>query len=107
MDTSEKINSGNNLRDGRSGYGMNYGEVFRYWDWSFARFVETDDKEDGKKRKVSKVRLQKFLIEQVGSSDKPVDVEFYCAWHNVVSLTHCVMNWTRKIERQLSKVLFS
>jgi hypothetical protein len=32
MDNVEKINSGNNLRDGKSGYGKNYGEVFSYWD---------------------------------------------------------------------------
>jgi hypothetical protein len=30
MDDVEKINSGNNLRDSKSGYGKNYGEVFSY-----------------------------------------------------------------------------
>jgi len=32
----EKINSGNYLRDGKSEYGKNYGEVFSYRDSSFA-----------------------------------------------------------------------
>jgi hypothetical protein len=32
MDIVEKINSGNNLRDGKSGYGKKYGKVFSYWD---------------------------------------------------------------------------
>jgi len=53
--------------------------------------------EEGKKRKVSKVRLQKFLTGQVGSSVKVVDVGFYCGSYNTVSLTHCVVTWTRKL----------
>jgi sterol desaturase/sphingolipid hydroxylase (fatty acid hydroxylase superfamily) len=36
MDSVEEINGGNDLRDSKSGNGKNYGEVFSYWDRSFA-----------------------------------------------------------------------
>jgi len=42
--------------------------------------VERDDKKTERNEKVDKVRLQKFLKGQVGSSVKMVDVAFYYGW---------------------------
>jgi hypothetical protein len=59
MDSVEKVNSGNNLRDSKSGYRKNYGKVFRYCD-AVCKYVETGDKKMERRKKGGKVRPQSF-----------------------------------------------
>jgi hypothetical protein len=53
MDTVEEINSGNNLRDSKSGYRKNYGNVFSYCG-AVCKYVETHDKKMERNRKEMK-----------------------------------------------------